>query len=75
MENLSQGSPRMPVGMMKTEYTEQSINNNMHIYCLIFIIVPTNEHTHTHTYIVQNYIANAPTCYSTNASSSDILCC
>jgi len=23
--NLSQGSPRVPVGMMKTEYTEQNI--------------------------------------------------
>jgi len=28
MENLSQGSRRMPVGTMKTEYTEQSIRNN-----------------------------------------------
>ena len=27
-ENLSQGSRRMPVGTMKTEYTEQSIHNN-----------------------------------------------
>ena len=68
-KNLSQGSRRMPVGMMKTEYTEQSIHKNMHFYCLIFIIVPTNAHI----YIVQNYIANAPTCYSTNASSSGSL--
>ena len=27
-KNLSQGSRRVPVGMMKTEYTEQSIHNN-----------------------------------------------
>jgi len=27
-KNLSQGSQRVPVGMMKTEYTEQSIRNN-----------------------------------------------
>ena len=27
-KNLSQGSRRMPVGTMKTEYTEQSIYNN-----------------------------------------------
>ena len=27
-KNLSQGSRRMPVGMMKTEYTQQSIHNN-----------------------------------------------
>ena len=27
-KNLSQGSRRMPVGTMKTEYTELSINNN-----------------------------------------------
>ena len=27
-KNLSQGSRRMPVGTMKTEYTEQSIHNN-----------------------------------------------
>ena len=27
-KNLSQGSWRMPVGTMKTEYTEQSIHNN-----------------------------------------------
>jgi hypothetical protein len=30
-ENLSQGSWRMPVGTMKTEYTEQSIYNNNNI--------------------------------------------
>jgi len=27
-KNLSQGSQKMPVGTMKTEYTEQSIYNN-----------------------------------------------
>jgi hypothetical protein len=27
-KNLSQGSCRMPVGTMETEYTEQSIRNN-----------------------------------------------
>ena len=27
-KNLKQGSRRMPVGTMKTEYTEQSIRNN-----------------------------------------------
>ena len=27
-KNLSQGTRRMSVGMMKTEYTEQSIHNN-----------------------------------------------
>jgi len=27
-KNLSQGSRRMQVGMMKTEYTEQNIHNN-----------------------------------------------
>ena len=27
-KNLSQGSRRIPVGTMKTEYTEQSIHNN-----------------------------------------------
>jgi len=27
-KNLIQGSRRMPGGMMKTEYTEQSIHNN-----------------------------------------------
>ena len=27
-KNLSQGSRRMPVGTMKTEYTEQSVRNN-----------------------------------------------
>jgi hypothetical protein len=27
-KNLSQGSRRMPVGTMKTEYTEQNIHNN-----------------------------------------------
>ena len=27
-KNLSQGSRRVPVGTMKTEYTEQSIHNN-----------------------------------------------
>ena len=27
-ENLSQGSRRVPVGTMKTEYTEQNIHNN-----------------------------------------------
>jgi len=27
-KNLSQGSRRMPAGMMKTEYTEQNIQNN-----------------------------------------------
>jgi hypothetical protein len=27
-KNLSQGSRRMPVGTMKTEYTQQSIHNN-----------------------------------------------
>jgi len=27
-KNLNQGSRRMPVGTMKTEYTEQSIHNN-----------------------------------------------
>jgi hypothetical protein len=27
-KKLSQGSQRMPVGTMKTEYTEQSIHNN-----------------------------------------------
>jgi hypothetical protein len=27
-KNLSQGSRRVPVGTMKTEYTEQSIPNN-----------------------------------------------
>jgi len=27
-ENLSQGSRRMPIGTMGTEYTEQSIHNN-----------------------------------------------
>jgi len=26
--NLSQGSQRVPVGMMKTEYTEQNMHNN-----------------------------------------------
>ena len=28
--NLSQGSRRVPAGMMKTEYTEQNIHNNKH---------------------------------------------
>jgi hypothetical protein len=28
-KNLSQGSQRVPVGTMKTEYTEQSIHNNI----------------------------------------------
>jgi hypothetical protein len=28
-KNLSQGSPRTPVGTMKTEYTEQSTHNNI----------------------------------------------
>ena len=28
-KNLSQGSRRVPVGMMKTEYTEQNTHNNM----------------------------------------------
>jgi len=28
MENLSQGSLRVQVGTMKTEYTEQNIHNN-----------------------------------------------
>jgi len=28
MENLSQGSRRVPVGMMETEYTEQNIHKN-----------------------------------------------
>ena len=27
-ENLSQGSRRVPVGTMETEYTEQNIHNN-----------------------------------------------
>ena len=27
-KNLSQGSQRVPDGMMKTEYTEQNIHNN-----------------------------------------------
>jgi hypothetical protein len=27
-KNLSQGSRRVPVGTMKTEYTEQNIHNN-----------------------------------------------
>ena len=27
-KNHSQGSRRLPVGMMRTEYTEQSIHNN-----------------------------------------------
>jgi len=27
-ENLSEGGQRVPVGMMKTEYTEQNIHNN-----------------------------------------------
>jgi hypothetical protein len=27
--NLSQGSRRVPVGTMKTEYTEQNIRNNL----------------------------------------------
>jgi hypothetical protein len=27
-KNLSQGNQRVPVGMMKTEYTEQNIHNN-----------------------------------------------
>jgi len=27
-KNFSQGSRRMPVGTMKTEYTEQSVHNN-----------------------------------------------
>jgi hypothetical protein len=27
-KNLSQGSWKMPVGTMKTEYTDQSIHNN-----------------------------------------------
>jgi len=27
-KNLSQGSRGMPVGMMKTEYTEQNLHNN-----------------------------------------------
>ena len=29
--NLSQGSRKVPVGTMKTEYTEQSIHNNKNI--------------------------------------------
>jgi len=28
LKNLSQGSRRMPVDTIKTEYTEQSIHNN-----------------------------------------------
>jgi len=28
-KNLSQNSRRMPVGTMKTEYTEQSVHNNV----------------------------------------------
>jgi hypothetical protein len=28
LKNLSQGSRIVPVGTMKTEYTEQNINNN-----------------------------------------------
>jgi hypothetical protein len=27
-KNLSQGSQRVPVGTMRTEYTEQNIHNN-----------------------------------------------
>jgi hypothetical protein len=30
-KNLSQGSRRVPVGTMKTEYTEQNIHNNKNI--------------------------------------------
>jgi hypothetical protein len=30
-KNLSQGSRRVPAGMMKTEYTEQNMHNNKNI--------------------------------------------
>jgi len=34
-KNLSQGSQKVPVGTMKTEYTEQSIHNNDRAYITI----------------------------------------
>ena len=51
----------------KTELVEKFYFyvHTVHFYCLIFITVSTNAQI----YIVQNYIANAPTCYSANASS------
>jgi len=51
--NLSQGSRRMPVGMMKTEYTEQSIHNNKnYITVRIIISVVTIPCSVDHSYYI-----------------------
>jgi len=46
--------------------------HSVHFYLLTFIIC-TNKCTHTYTYIVQNYITNAPTYFGASAPSSGSL--
>ena len=59
-KNLSQGSRRVPAGMMKTEYTEQSIHNNKTAY--ITISGTTNHITKPHNLTTQS--SDTPLCES-----------
>jgi len=33
----------------------------------LFVLTNARTHTHTHMYILQNYITNAPTCFGASA--------